>query len=114
MVEKIVLNDGTEIEGGIISVSSSNQIMVIIPGTNLVDNIIMLSDMNKTQVMEFYYSIYKETYTGYVSITSTAINTDKNETHIYMTGENPSHKREFTVSDLYAPKDLRKDVSENA
>ena len=114
MAEKIVLNDGTEIENGIISISSSNQIMIVIPGINLIDNILLLSDPNKTQVMTYYYSIYKETYTGYISITSTAINTDKNETHIYMTGENTSHTREYTVSDLYAPEDLRKDESENA
>ena len=107
MVDKIVLNDGTEIKKGRIAVDFNKQILVIIPGTDIVQATLTFSDPNKTEKMEFYRGITKTTYNGYTSIKSMSVRQEDNETNIYMIGENGSVDTEFTVPDIYLPEEFR-------
>jgi hypothetical protein len=103
MVEKnrIVLNDGTEIENGLISKISNKQILIVIPGTDIVNATITFSDKLKTKKMIAYHNIYKNTFIGFTSISSMSVRTNDEETHIYMIGENTSMKYEYTVPEVY-------------
>ena len=65
MENKLVLKDGTEIIDGFASKSSRNQLMIRIPGNDLVNAAILFSDINKIETIICYYSIYKTTYTGF-------------------------------------------------
>lgn len=65
MENKLVLKDGTEIKNGFASKSSRNQLMIRIPGNDLVNAAIQFGDPNKTEEIVCYYSIYKTTYIGF-------------------------------------------------
>ena len=114
MDSKIVLNDGTEITGGSISRSEVNQILVSVPGDNLVENAILFNNSEKTLEMSCYYSIYKETYHGYTTIDSIAVSAFDHTVQIYMSGENASFEKELTVPEQYAPWAVDTEVNEDA
>ena len=65
MENKLVLKDGTEIKNGFASKSSRNQLMIRVPGDDIVQATIQFSDPNKTETIVCYYSIYRTTYTGF-------------------------------------------------
>lgn len=106
MVKKIVLNDETEIENGSISVAFNQQILVIVPGKDIVQATLTFSNPDKTREMVFLNGVFKTTYKNFTTISSVGVQETANETHVYMTGENTSVEPGYTVSDLYAPKDL--------
>ena len=65
---KLVLKDGTEIDGGLASLSSDNRLMIHVPGNNIALAAIDFSNSEKTQKIVCYSSIYKYTYTGYTNL----------------------------------------------
>lgn len=107
-MDKIVLNDGTEIENGIITRDMTDkQIFIEIPGTNIVDAMFLFGDPNKTQKMICYIDVRKFTFAGYTTISSASLDPDGTKLHVYMTGENGHREMEYTVPEIYLPKEMR-------
>ena len=106
---KLVLKDGTEILDGFASKSSNNQLMVRIPGNEIVETTIEFSDPNKTEEIVCYFSVYKNTYIGYTDIFSIQYFADENYVEVWLKGENTSTKQEFTVPKEYLPEQMRGD-----
>lgn len=108
-MNRVVLADGYEIKDGSISVSGVKQIMVFFPGTDLSEAIRLFSDPNKTMEMTCYYSVYKVVYTGYTEISSLSVNPQDNCVQIMMNGNIVTTVRDYTVSETYLPKEMRKE-----
>lgn len=106
-MNKIVFNDSTEIENGLISVNSENQIFISIPGTDISRAASLFSNTNKTQKMICYFSVYKFTYTGFTVLSSISVNSVEDKLNIYMTSNNGSKETEYTVPEEYLPEEMR-------
>ena len=117
-MDKIVLNNGFEIPDGVISQDGSKRVLVIIPGEDIVQAALLFGDSEKTKVMVFYTSVYKYIYTGYDTINSMSVDSDRHKTLIYLSGENTHVEREYTVPEIYLPEEMRtnssEEVNENA
>ena len=107
MEDKIVLKDGTEIEGGSIAPSTMKQIYISIPGTDLVSAVQTFSNPEKTGEMTFFYSVYKKVYTDYTQIDSVGIGPNGNTVDLYMSGENGKVETTLTVAAQYVPESMR-------
>ena len=105
-MDKIILHDGTEIEGGIISRTGEKQIFISIPGTDIVNATLTFCDSDKTQEMVCFTSVYKYTYTGYTHLGSITIDTFDERTHIYMTGDDVSYQIRNSVNKQYLPEEM--------
>lgn len=104
--QKLVLKDGTEIIDGYASKSSNNNLMIRIPGNDLVQAAITFSDPNKTETIISYYSIYKYTYTGYTDMYTVQYFSDENYVELWLKpdkDEEATVKRELTVPAEYVP-----------
>lgn len=104
--ERLVLKDGTEIIGGFASKSSRNQLMIKIPGNNLVEAAINFNDPNKTSEIICYYSINKTTYIGYTDMYSVQYFADGDYVEIWLQpaeGAETSVTKEITVPAEYVP-----------
>lgn len=84
MENKLVLKDGTEIKDGFASKSSRNQLMIRIPGNDIVNAAILFNDPNKTEKIVSYYSIYKTTYTGFTIMYSVQYFADGNYVELWL------------------------------
>ena len=118
-MNKIVLYDGTEIDGGLaVKNAGTNQLFVSIPGTDITQAAIVFGNQEKTQTIICYSGIYKYTYNGYNQISSIGIDTYENKLHIYLTGSELSNEFEYTVPEEYLPEEMRNnssvEVNENA
>ena len=118
-MNKIVLYDGTEIDGGLAVLNAgTNQLFVSIPGTNITQAAISFGNHEKTQAIICYSGIYKFTYNGYTQISSICIDPYELKVHIYLTGSEVSHEMEYTVPEEYLPEEMRNnssvEVNENA
>lgn len=106
-MDKIVLNDGSVIEGGSIAKSTDKQIMVTVPGEDIVQATITFGNPAKTEKMEFYYSVYKITFRNFTTVGSVAVDSYKHAVHVYISGENGTIEREYTVPEIYLPEEMR-------
>lgn len=103
-MDRIILNDGQEIEGGTISfVSWNDGILVTVPGMDLVSATILFADTNKTEHMESIFTAFKDIFTGYTQIDTVNYNSDKTAVTIWMYGENAHHERESLLPPDYEP-----------
>lgn len=100
-MDKIVLNDGTEVVGGMISKSGKKQVLVSIPGNDIATAAILFSNPEKTQKMTCYFSIYKYEYTGYTIFNSLSIDDLSNKIRVYISGENVSSESSYSVPEIY-------------
>lgn len=108
MAEKVVLNAGQEIEGATISRAMWNRglALIRIPGNDIVQATILFGNSQNTNKMIHYYSVYKDTYTGYTIINSISINKDDNVIEIWITGDgNEQYEHGYTIPDEYIPRD---------
>lgn len=110
-MDKIVLNDGTTIEGGVVSPAGNKQIFISIPGNDIVRVASLFSDYNKVEEITFFSSIYKRVYRGYTQLGSIAIY--NNEIQLYMNGENGSVEVTYTVPEEYLPEEMRTKGADN-
>lgn len=106
-MNKIVFADGTEIINGEISQSSGNQVMVSIPGSNLVEAVTILNDSSKTSEMTCYYSVYKKVYTGYTQLNSIGVDDFDKKVRGYLNGVETSINESYTVPEIYLPEEMR-------
>ena len=109
MNNKLVLADGTEIEGGRASKSSRNQLMIRVPGDNLIEYAVMFSDPNKTETIVCYYSIYKATFTGYTYMYSIQYFKEENYVELWLMpveDVETSYKKEVIVPKEYVPEEV--------
>lgn len=117
-MDKIVLNNGFEIQDGVISQDGPKRVLVIIPEKDIVQAALLFGDSEKTKIMVFYTSVYKYTYTGYNTINSMSVDPDRNKTLIYLSGEDTHVEHEYTVPEIYLPEEMRTtssvEVNENA
>ena len=104
-MDKIILNDGTTIEGGVVSPAGNKQIFISIPGNDIIRAVSLFSDYNKVEEIIFFSSIYKRVYKGYTQLGSVAIYDD--EIQLYMNGESGSVKTTYTVPEEYLPEEMR-------
>ena len=114
MAKKIVLKDGYEIEDGLITKSGEKNILIEIPGTDILQATIMFSNPEKTETMTFFTGVYKYVFTGYIHINSIGIDTELNQTNIYMDGDDVSIDISYTVPEIYLPEEMRTDGKEVA
>ena len=105
MENKLVLKDGTEIEGGFASRSSQNQLMVRIPGNDIVNATLTFSNPEKTAEITCYYGIHKTVYTGYTNVYSIQYFAGENRIELWLNGEQTSMKDELTVPSIYVPEE---------
>lgn len=106
MESKLVLKDGTEIVGGIASRSSNNELMIRVPGKNMVTLAILFSDPKKTEEIVYYSGVYKYTYIGFTEMYSIQYFTNEERTEIWlkpMADAKSSTSRELTVPKEYMP-----------
>lgn len=106
-MNKIVLNDGTEIENGLIAIDSPKQIFVSIPGTNIVEATLRFCNHENTKVLICYDSIYKRTFKGFTHFSSVYVNTDQDVIEMHLSGDEVSVKTEYTVPEIYLPEEMR-------
>lgn len=105
-MDKIILNDGTEIAGGMISKSGGEQILVSIPGDDIVQAAIIFGDPNKTKKMLYTFGIFEYEYKNFINMGSLSVDKIDYKVRIYMTGENTEIKSSYTVPEIYVPKDI--------
>lgn len=106
MENKLVLKDGTEIKDGFASRSSRDQLMVRVPGNDLVKAATDFSNSEKTETIICYYSIYKTTFTGYTIIYSVQYFADGDYVEMWLEpaeGAKTSMKQEIIVPKEYVP-----------
>ena len=106
MMDKILLNDGTEIEGGFASRSSNNELMIRIPGNRIVDAAGIFSDPNKTEHIICYSSVYKYTYTGFTEMYTIQYFSFEDYTEVWLKppkDAETSNDRELNVPKEYMP-----------
>lgn len=106
MENKLVLKDGTEIKNGFASKSSRNQLMVRIPGNDIVQATLTFSNPEKTSTIVCYYSVYKTTYTGYTNMYTVQYFADENYVELWLSpvdGAQTSTEQEITVPKEYMP-----------
>ena len=106
MENKLVLKDGTEIKDGFASRSSRDQLMVRVPGNDIVKAASDFSNPEKTETIICYYSIYKTTFTGYTIVYSVQYFADGNYVEMWIKpaeGAKTSMKQEITVPKEYVP-----------
>ena len=108
-MNRIVMADGTEIEGGSISVSGDKQIMVSYPGEDLVAAVSDFDNPEKTKELTLYYSVYKAIYTGYTNLSSLSVDHRVHRVLLYMNGDNVSFSESYTVPEMYLPEEMRKE-----
>ena len=106
-MNKIVLNDGTEIENGLIAIDSPKQIFVSIPGTNIVEATLRFCNHENTKVMVCYDSIYKRTFKGFTHFSSVYVNTNQDVIEMHLSGDDVSVETEHTVPEIYLPEEMR-------
>lgn len=102
----IVLKDGTEIINGFVSRSSMDQLMIRIPGNNLVQAAMDFSDSNKTETIICYNSGYKYTYTGYTDMYTVQYFSDEDYVELWLRpaeGVQTSHTKELNLPKEYVP-----------
>ena len=99
-MNKIVLNDGTEIENGIGSASFENTLYIKIPGNDLAYAVGLFSDVKNNRKIFYINDIYKYTFIGYTKLRSIGVNKDNNM-EIYLTGSDTQHKKEIIVPKEY-------------
>ena len=105
-MNKLVLNDGSEIIDGFASKSSRNQLMIRIPGNNIVEATLTFSDSDKTSTIVCYYSIYKTTYKGYTNMYTVQYFADGDYVELWLSpvdGVETSIDKEITVPEEYVP-----------
>ena len=106
MENRLVLKDGTVIKDGFASRSSRDQLMVRVPGNDLVKAATDFSNSEKTETIICYYSIYKTTFTGYTIIYSVQYFADEDYVEMWLEpaeGTKTSMKQEITVPKEYVP-----------
>lgn len=106
MENRLVLKDGTVIKDGFASRSSREQLMVRVPGNDLVKAATDFSNSEKTETIICYYSIYKTTFTGYTIIYSVQYFADGDYVEMWLEpaeGTKTSMKQEITVPKEYVP-----------
>ena len=109
MENKLVLKDGTEIKDGFASKSSRNQLMIRVPGDNIVQSTLIFSNAENTKEIICYYSIYKTTYKGYTDMYSVQYFVDENYVELWLRpgkDSETSSKQEITVSESYVPMEI--------
>jgi len=115
MQNKLVLNDGTEIINGFVSKSSRNQLMIRVPGNDIVQATLLFSDHEKTKEITCYYSIHKIIYTGYTDMYTVQYFSDGDYVEIWLRPDEDSEisiKQEITVPEEYVPKKLNTEEGE--
>lgn len=117
---KIVLNNGTEIEGATISevMWAKNKIFVSVPGNDVVSATVTFGNPENSRKMEFYNSIYKDIYYNYTIIDNVGIDQATNSVTVWMSGaEGARHEREHTIPEYFTPENvverLKKETEEN-
>ena len=108
--DRLVLKDGTEIIGGFVSKSSTNQLMVRVPGNNIIEAAINFGDPNKTSEIVCYNSIYKFTYVGYTDMYSVQYFSDDNYVELWLApveGTQTSTNKEIVVPLEYVPSEMK-------
>lgn len=114
-MNKIVLNDGTEILNGSITKNfASDQLFVLIPNKTILEVTLLFSDPQKTEKMESYADIRKSTFIGYTKIDSIGIDNTDGSIQMYMSGdENSSISTIYTVPEVYLPEDMRSEKEDD-
>ena len=112
MQNKLVLNDGTEIIDGFASKSSSNHLMLRIPGNDLASAAVEFSNKEKTKEITCYFGINKTVYTGFTNMYSIQYFSEENYVEVWLDGENTSVKKSYTVPEEYIPGEVNNRGSE--
>lgn len=73
---RLILNDGTEIEGGYAGISSRGNLWLWFTGYTMAQAVMMFLDTEKTEKIVFMASETEEVYEGYTEMKS--INVDAN------------------------------------
>lgn len=113
MNKHLILNDNTEITNGSASRSSSDQLMVRVPGNDFIEASTIFTDPSKTQKIEYYFGAYKYTFEGYTDLFSIQYYQSGNYIEIWLNPHdrnNTSYTKETIVPDVYMPDD-EEDIS---
>lgn len=105
-INKLVLNDGTEIIDGFASKSSRNQLMVRVPGNDIVQSTLTFSNPEKTSSITCYYSIYKTIYKGYTNMYTVQYFADENYIELWLSpaaDAETSTEQDIIVPSEYVP-----------
>ena len=115
-MDKIVLKDDTEIENATITIApwGGKKILVSIPGDDLVGAAVLFGNPDKTETMEYYYSIYKNTYYGYSILDSIGLDPVSNRVNVWMGGGANSYSENgYSIPEDYIPGTIGKKIEES-
>ena len=116
MADKIVLNNGPEIEGATIvqAIWTANHIQVSVPNNDLVQMAILFGNPENTKKIEYYYSILKDVYIGYTTVTDIGLNMNGTGINILLKGDESAHMdREYTIPSNFIPEVIANSINEN-
>lgn len=114
-MDKIVLNNGTEIENGSVSevAWAKGKLYVFVPGNDLVGTAVLFGNPENSKKIEFYHSIYKDIYYGYTMIENIGMDSDNTRVEIWIAGnEDSRHEQEYTVPKEFTPEVIVKRFNE--
>lgn len=114
-MDKIVLNNGQEIEGATVVqlIWSDSQILVSLPNQNLVQMAILFGNSENTKKIEYYHSILKDVYIGYTTVTDISINRDNTGIEVMLKGDESAHMdREYTIPHNFIPEVIANSINE--
>lgn len=114
-MDKIVLNNGREIEGATVvrPVWSDHMITVSAPNTDLVQMAILFGNSENTKNIEYYTTILKYTYTGYTTLANIGINYDGTGIDVSLKGdESAKMEQSYTIPHNFIPEVIANSINE--
>ena len=109
MEPKIVLKDGTEILNGSAS-RTGTDLMVTIPGSDIVQATLTFSNPEKTAEIICYFSVYKTSFENFTNLYSVQYFADRDCVEVWLKGEAEKAKETmlgYTVPEEYLPESMR-------
>lgn len=114
-MDKIVLNNGLEIEGATIarSIWTDRQISVNLPGKDIIEMAVLFGDKENTRKIEYVQSVYKIVYYGYLDVVTIGRNSDGNGVAVVLQGDENAHwEREYTIPSNFIPEVIAESIND--
>lgn len=115
MADKIILNNGHEIEGATIAqtIWADKQIIVTIPGNDLVNAAAVFGIPSNIEKIEYYSTIVKDTYYGYSTLVNIRLDESGKNVDCMLKGdENAYWERGYTIPHIFIPEVIADSIKE--
>lgn len=113
-MDKIVLNNGLEIEGATIarSIWTDRQISVNVPGKDIIEMAVVFGNKENIRKIEYVQSVYEIVYYGYLDVITIGRNSDGNGVAVVLQGDENAHwEREYTIPSNFIPEVIAESIN---